>query len=399
MTTLNPSDLTPTNWPNSQSRLSELLNLLNLSDYLRDPQGARTDVRHIRRDFVADAGRLSIHFGHDEILQMLNDVFSDHAPSHLAVNAYLERVAIHVRFIEQACAELSLMARNGHMSGYDLENLIELHARIRKTSFFEVLAWTIAEFLEVLTDWPTPNSHLCDIRTLYEILTPHKHDGEFLILVNTRAATFYLQRVRRLITDIRIACVEMGIINSWDDLGIDAIDALVRHLSTTTRQTPDEILSWSLTSTVRMLAESHLDASKVSGMLGSGDAESTSNAELASPPESGGGQTGAATGGKKTCPSENAVKCYRVHFAKKMTQEEIATLLTLELGCPVSQGQVSRWIKLVTKWIEDGNVLPAMPTPPRRQPRSIESSKLDLGQRQDHRTSRQRPRRSEDSDD
>ena len=104
-----------------------------------------------------------------------------------------------------------------------------------------------------------------------------------------------------------------------------------------------------------------------------------------------------ATG--KQPPSNDAIACYRALLATGLRQTELAKVLTTELKRPISQGQVSRWIKQVEEWIKAGNVFPSLPKMERKKPDTSEPRTLELGPRKDHRTPRQRERRSEDSDD
>jgi hypothetical protein len=99
--------------------------------------------------------------------------------------------------------------------------------------------------------------------------------------------------------------------------------------------------------------------------------------------------------GGHTAPSEDAVKCYRLHFATEYTQIKTAELLTQELHRDISQGQVSRWIAQVKSWIAAGNVLPPMPQPIRKV-QSIDPDAIDMGSHMIGRSPNQRERRSDD---
>lgn len=97
-------------------------------------------------------------------------------------------------------------------------------------------------------------------------------------------------------------------------------------------------------------------------------------------------------------PSDNAIAAWRLRDIKGLkTQNEIADRLTNELGRPISQGQVSRWLKDVENYLAAGNVLPN-PTPSSRA-RPIDPSAINEGRRRDGRTPRQRHRRDPDSDE
>jgi hypothetical protein len=98
-------------------------------------------------------------------------------------------------------------------------------------------------------------------------------------------------------------------------------------------------------------------------------------------------------------PSVDAFIAYRLYVATGMKQKELAERLVTELKRPVTQGTVSRWLNHVEEWIEAGNVLPDMPKPSRRKPVSIDSKKIEMGARLDHRAERQRHRRNTENDD
>jgi hypothetical protein len=96
-------------------------------------------------------------------------------------------------------------------------------------------------------------------------------------------------------------------------------------------------------------------------------------------------------------PPDAAVKAYRLKFilgAPK--QAEIARRLSQELGKPVRQGQVSRWLRQAEAFVRAGGVLPGLPDVPSLKPIPVDPERLDLGPRQDGRTERQRGRRSAD---
>jgi hypothetical protein len=94
-------------------------------------------------------------------------------------------------------------------------------------------------------------------------------------------------------------------------------------------------------------------------------------------------------------PQKIAIAAYRAQFINGKKQQEIAEMLENEFKKPVSQGQVSRWISEVKKYIEAGNVLPDFPKPTDK-PVSIDPDVIDMGERQDRLAKRQRPRKSDD---
>ena len=59
-------------------------------------------------------------------------------------------------------------------------------------------------------------------------------------------------------------------------------------------------------------------------------------------------------------PSKLALKCYRLHILREMSQTEIAKMLTEEHGQRICQATVSRHIGAVVAFIERGNVLPPL---------------------------------------
>ena len=68
-------------------------------------------------------------------------------------------------------------------------------------------------------------------------------------------------------------------------------------------------------------------------------------------------------GGKRLKePSPMAFECYRVHVLAGQSQKATAEMLSCEHGRTVHQGQVSKWIAQVTRWLEAGNILPDLPT-------------------------------------
>jgi hypothetical protein len=96
-------------------------------------------------------------------------------------------------------------------------------------------------------------------------------------------------------------------------------------------------------------------------------------------------------------PPDAAVKAYRLKWILGVPkQSEIAERLSQELGKPVSQGQVSRWLKQTEEFVSESGVLPGLPDVPSEKPMPVDPERLDLGPRQDGRTERQRGRRSDD---
>ena len=103
-------------------------------------------------------------------------------------------------------------------------------------------------------------------------------------------------------------------------------------------------------------------------------------------------------GGQRKQPPDIALAAYRLEMATGMKQASIAAKLQAEFTKHVSQGQVSRWIRAVKKFLKDGNVLPSI-EPMKHKPKSFDPSVLEMGRRQDRRAKRQRDRRDPDSTD
>ena len=93
-------------------------------------------------------------------------------------------------------------------------------------------------------------------------------------------------------------------------------------------------------------------------------------------------------------PTKDAFAAYKVHKLLGKNQPETATILTKQFSRPVTQGQVSRWCKAVAKWTAAGGLVPPELT---MNPtvRSVDPDVLEMGQRVDGRTPRQRERRDD----
>jgi hypothetical protein len=90
-------------------------------------------------------------------------------------------------------------------------------------------------------------------------------------------------------------------------------------------------------------------------------------------------------------PSKQAFAAWYLHSIGKK-QVEIAELMQKKLGRLVNQGQVSKWINQVTRYLGDGNPLPQLSE---ISEISIDPSQLDMGRRTDGRTGRQRDKSSD----
>jgi len=104
-----------------------------------------------------------------------------------------------------------------------------------------------------------------------------------------------------------------------------------------------------------------------------------------------------ARNGQLKQPSDDAFKAYRVWTITGKSQIELARLLESEFKRNVSQGQVSRWLRDVKKWIEAGKVLPDIHGTHSNKPMPMDPAKIDLGPNREGRTKRQR--RRADADD
>jgi hypothetical protein len=96
-------------------------------------------------------------------------------------------------------------------------------------------------------------------------------------------------------------------------------------------------------------------------------------------------------------PSKKALQAWHVQTVLSLTnQTDIAAEMTRQ-GTTANQGQVSKWLSQVEAYRAAGGL---MPTPEAMsKPETWDPADLDMGPRQDHLTSRQRSRRSADSDD
>ena len=97
-------------------------------------------------------------------------------------------------------------------------------------------------------------------------------------------------------------------------------------------------------------------------------------------------------------PSDDAFKAWRLRDLTGLrTQQEIADEISEQLGRTVSQGEVSRWLSQVEKYLKAGNIFPDLPALI-GEPQSIDPALIEMGGRQEQRTRRQRGRRDPDTD-
>ena len=82
-------------------------------------------------------------------------------------------------------------------------------------------------------------------------------------------------------------------------------------------------------------------------------------------------------------PSKEAIQAYRLYYSMGETQGKIAEIMKNELKRPISQGQVSRWIKQTKAWRRREGLPTNENEPP--EINAMDSSKLDMGSRTDGR--------------
>ena len=103
-----------------------------------------------------------------------------------------------------------------------------------------------------------------------------------------------------------------------------------------------------------------------------------------------GGKAGSGAAFKE--PSPDAFKAYRACTVLGKTQTDVAKELN------VKQWKVSRWVKKVSVYIQAGNILPDLPRLAGK-PVAVDPAVIEMGEREDHRTRRQRPATSDDDDE
>jgi hypothetical protein len=94
-------------------------------------------------------------------------------------------------------------------------------------------------------------------------------------------------------------------------------------------------------------------------------------------------------------PTQRAATAWRLHFATGRPQVEIARMMTEQLGQPVTQGQVSKWIKQVIAFLNAGGALP-VPAPSAKSAKAVDPARLELGASTSRITPRQRSRNTPD---
>lgn len=103
-------------------------------------------------------------------------------------------------------------------------------------------------------------------------------------------------------------------------------------------------------------------------------------------------------------PQRREIEVYRLRFAlqiqmgKTYTQKQLAERYAEQKKCPPpSQGTISRWVRHVQAWLDNGNILPDFPKSTSK-PQSVDPNVLEMGAREDHRTLRQRGKKVDDED-
>lgn len=95
-------------------------------------------------------------------------------------------------------------------------------------------------------------------------------------------------------------------------------------------------------------------------------------------------------------PSREAIAAYRLRFIQRLTQADVAEVLSKEWGRRVTQPQVSRWCRQAREFLEAGGVLPPFEPPTQRREKTpMDPEKIDLGRRAD----RGRKRKQEPADE
>ena len=79
------------------------------------------------------------------------------------------------------------------------------------------------------------------------------------------------------------------------------------------------------------------------------------------------------------------------------TQQEIADTMTKQ-GFPATQGQVSKWLAAVEKYLKAGGLIPTVDELKKPETHTVDPAIIDMGARQDGRTPHQRPRQDDDAD-
>lgn len=89
-------------------------------------------------------------------------------------------------------------------------------------------------------------------------------------------------------------------------------------------------------------------------------------------------------------PSDDSFRIYQLSVSTGESQTRVAEIFTQGTGRPMLQGQVSRHLQAVKKWLDAGNHLPELAPPPVRKIAPVDPAELDKGARRDGRTPRQR---------
>ena len=156
-----------------------------------------------------------------------------------------------------------------------------------------------------------------------------------------------------------------------------------------------EAIAWLIEATAQPVP-----ADRGSGSAEGGRSAPKTNTEMVQPPGGAANDEG-ANPAKPTPvpkrPSDDAFKAWRLRDLTGLKrQQDIADRMSKELRRKVHQGEVSRWLKEVDEYRKAGGIFPDLPGLSGK-PQSVDPAVLELGERVDHRTPRQRTRRRNDS--
>lgn len=99
-------------------------------------------------------------------------------------------------------------------------------------------------------------------------------------------------------------------------------------------------------------------------------------------------------------PSPDAIRAHQIYVGlqtrrNRVTQQDVAEIMSQELGRTISQGQVSKWLKSAREWISLSGIPLVVSSAPRCM-RNVDPAVLDAGARCDGHTPRQRRRSTND---
>lgn len=178
----------------------------------------------------------------------------------------------------------------------------------------------------------------------------------------------------------RAPIITKEMINNYEDVGFEDNGLTAFHSLGKSKSGPESVLRQ---------AEAHLESDYKdvvydleSKQLAPVSLDSAATSESADQPETTGEsqtQTGIVSRQGQEPPKESA-QAYNLYYGTGKTQQEVADIMTPKLKRPVSQGQVSRWIKQQKKWRESAGLPVAEQAAPAY---NIDPSRLELGERTD----------------